>query len=91
MFIFLWKSRLHKGVRALRHKFDPLLSQKLKVAFHLFHPIGLLENDPSVKFWHLFYFFRCYGNKNGRQNRLKIEKLSFWSKFKSFSDPFFKN
>ena len=29
--------------------------------------------------------------KNGRQNRLKIEKLSFWTKFKAFRDRYFKN
>ena len=46
------------------------------------------KTGPSVKFWHLFYFFHCYGNKNGQQNRLKIEKLSFWAKFKAFSDRF---
>ena len=34
---------LCKGGRALRGKFGPLWSQKLKVAFHQFHPIGLLE------------------------------------------------
>ena len=33
----------YKGVRSLRGKFGPLWSQKLKVAFHHFHPIGLLE------------------------------------------------
>ena len=32
-----------KGVRALRGYFGPLQSQKLKVAFHQFHLIGLLE------------------------------------------------
>ena len=34
---------MFKGVRALRGKFGPLWSQNLKVAFHQFHPIGLLE------------------------------------------------
>ena len=66
-----------KGGRALRGKFGTLWSQKLKVAFHQFHPIGLLEEWSKCKFWFLFYFFRCHGNKNGLQNRLKIEKLSF--------------
>ena len=32
-----------KGVRALRGSFGPLKSKKLKVAFHQFHLIGLLE------------------------------------------------
>ena len=30
-------------------------------------------------------------NKNGRQNRLKIEKLPFLDKFKASVDRFFKN
>ena len=34
-----------KGVCALRGKFGPLWSQKLKVAFYHFHPIGLLEGS----------------------------------------------
>ena len=34
---------MHKGVHALRGYFDPLLSQKLKIAFHQFLLIGLLE------------------------------------------------
>ena len=37
-----------KGVCALRGK-GPLWSQKLKVAFHQFHPIGLLEEWPMCK------------------------------------------
>ena len=28
-------------------------------------------------------FYGCYGNKNGRQNMLKIGKLPFWSKFET--------
>ena len=47
------------------------------------------KNNPSVKFWHLYYFYRCYGNKNGQQNMLKIEKMPFQAKFKTFGDPFF--
>ena len=34
---------LGKGVHALRGYFGPLWSQKLKVAFHQFHLVGLLE------------------------------------------------
>ena len=80
-----------KGGRALRGKFGPLWSQKLKIAFHQFHPIGLLEEWPKFKILAFILLFSCYGNKNGRQNRLKIEKLSFWAKFKAFSDWFLKN
>ena len=36
-----------KELRALRGKFGPLWSQKLNVAFHQFHPIGLLEESPK--------------------------------------------
>ena len=68
-----------KGVyiHALRGKFGTLWSQKLKVTFHQFHPIGLLEEWSKCKILAFILFFRCYGNKNSRQNRLKIEKLSF--------------
>ena len=38
-----------KGVHALRGKFGPLWSQKLKVAFQQFHPIGLLEEWSNCK------------------------------------------
>ena len=50
-----------------------------------------LKNNQSVKFWHLFYFYPCCRNKNGRQNRHKIEKWPFWTKFKAFGDRLFKN
>ena len=50
----------------------------------------ILKFVSNVRFLHLFYFYRCYGNKNGRQNRLKIEKLPFWAKFKAFVDQFCK-
>ena len=54
-----------KGVRALRGKFDPLWSKKLKVAFQKFHPIGLLEEWSKCKILAFILLFRCYGNKNG--------------------------
>ena len=38
-----------KGVRALRGYFGPLKSQKLKVAFHQFHLVGLLEEQPKCE------------------------------------------
>ena len=40
---------LVKELCALRGKFSPHWSQKLKVAFHQFHPIGLLEERPKCK------------------------------------------
>ena len=40
---------LKKGVRALRGYFGSLYSQKLKVAFHQYHLIGLLEECPKCK------------------------------------------
>ena len=39
----LVREKSGKGGRALRGYFGPLESQKLKVAFHQFHLIGLLE------------------------------------------------
>ena len=38
-----------KGIRTLRGYLGSLLSQKLKVAFHQFHLIGLLEEKPMCK------------------------------------------
>ena len=38
-----------KGGRAIRGKFGPLWSQKLKVAFFQFHPIGLLVEWSKCK------------------------------------------
>ena len=39
-----------------------------------------------------FTFTSCYGNQNGRQNRLKIEKLPFKANFEAFGDQsLFKN
>ena len=38
-----------KGVHALRGKFGPLWSKKMKNAFHQFHPIGLLEEWSKCK------------------------------------------
>ena len=38
-----------------------------------------------------FTFTGCYGNQNGRLNRLNIEKLPFQAKFEAFGDRFFKN
>ena len=40
-----------------------------------------------------FYFTLTIAmvTKNGGRNRLKIEKLRFWAKFKAFVDHFFKN
>ena len=49
------------------------------------------KNNPSVKVWHLIKFYGRHSNKNGRQDRLKIEKLSFWTKFKALGDRFLKN
>ena len=46
-----------KGGRALRGKLVPLWSQKLKVAFHQFHPIGLLEEWSKCKILAFFFTF----------------------------------
>ena len=41
--------------------------------------IGLLEEKKQVENSGIYLrnFYRCYGSKNGRHNRLKIEKLPF--------------
>ena len=67
--LFFIFEKAAKGVRALRGKFGPLWSQKLKDAFHQFHPIGLLEEWFKCKILALFKLYGCYGNKYGRQNR----------------------
>ena len=59
------------------------VKKKIKVALHKFLLISLLEQ--SVKVWYWFYFYGCYSNKNGRQNRLKIGKWPFWNKFETFN------
>ena len=52
----IWKALILKGVRAFRGKFGPLWSKKLKVAFHQFHPIGLLEEWSKCLILALFFF-----------------------------------
>ena len=42
------------------------------------------NNNQSIKVSNYFDFYRCYGNKNDRQNRLKIGNLPFWSKIERF-------
>ena len=69
----------------------PPLEPKIENCFHKFLLIGLLEEWLKCKISHLFKSYRCFGNKNGRQNRLKIEKLSFLAKFNAFRDRIFKN
>ena len=64
---------------ALRDKFGPLWSQKLKLLFTNFIQLVYKTKSQSVKFCHLFYFTRCFGNKNGQQIKLEIEKLQFWA------------
>ena len=67
------------------------IKRLIKLLFINFILLVYEKNGSSVKSWHLFKFNGCYGNKNGRQNRPKIEKLLFSAKFKAFSDRFFKN
>ena len=42
-------SRDNKELPALRGKFGPVWSEKLKVALHQFHPIGLLKEWSKCK------------------------------------------
>ena len=79
-----------KELRALRGKFGPLWSQKLKFAFHQIIQMLYKKKNLSVKFWHLLYFYRCYGNKNGRQNRLEIEYMQILDQMLVFWRPNFK-
>ena len=53
----------------IKRLFWPPMRSKIKVALPKF-----LLNSQSVELWYLFDFYGCYGNKNGRQNRLKIGK-----------------
>ena len=55
----------------------PPWSQKLKVAFQHFHPIGLLEEWSKCRIQAFVILFRCYGNKNGRQNRNLISMVTW--------------
>ena len=64
-YVCRWRLR-PKGVRALKGYFGPSRAQNWKLLFTNFF---WLDNW-SVKFRHLFKFYRCYGNTNGRQNRL---------------------
>ena len=45
-----------------------------------------MQGLPSILSLFATSFTFTAGNKNGRQNRLKIEKLPFWAKFKAFGD-----
>ena len=67
----------------------PSRAKNWKLIFTNFFLLVYLKNNWSVKFRHLFKIYHCYGNKNGQQNRLKTEKLAFWTKFKAFGDRFF--
>ena len=42
------------------------------------------NNNQSVNVSNKFDFNRCYGNKNGRRNRLKTGNWPFWSRFEMF-------
>ena len=72
--------------------FGPLYYQKLKVAFHPISSYQFVRRIARVKNFGMYFTFTgCYGNQNGQQNRLEIEKLPFKAKFEAFGDRFFKN
>ena len=82
---FTWHLNIYehdKELRALRGKFDPLLSQKLKVGFHHFHPIGLLEEWSKCKVLAFILLLPLLWLLTKIAD--KIEKLPFWAKFKAF-------
>ena len=51
----------------------------------------VLKNNPSVKVWHLFNFYRCHSNKKGHQNRLKKTNCHFGSNFRLWETDILKN
>ena len=59
----------------------PPLEQNTECCFSPISSDWFIIDNPNAKFWHLFHFYRCYGNTNGRQNKLKIEKSPFWTTF----------
>ena len=61
-----------KGVRALRAKFGPLWSQKLKIAFHQFHPIGLLDEWSKCKIL-AFYFNFSFAMVTKMANKIGLK------------------
>ena len=78
------------SLRARRIKgqiWPPSGAKNWKLLFTNFIQLVYLKNSQSVKFWHLFYFYRCYGNKNGWQNRLNIE-ITILGKIKGYGDRF---
>ena len=89
--LYLAGLQVKKGVRALRGYFGPLQEPKLK---NVYSPISFdwfIRRLTEVKFRHLFKFYRCYGNKNGRQKRLKTEKLPFGPNLRLLKTDFLRN
>ena len=60
---------VNKELRALRGFFAPPIRQEKKNCF--FTNLFLLVYNKNVKVSNFLYFYRCFGNKNGHQNRLK--------------------
>ena len=68
----IYAFKFRKEVRALRGLFGRLRSQNLKVASDWFIRRITQVYNSGIN----LNFNGCYGHKNGRQNRLKIEKSS---------------
>ena len=72
LFLFNCYCRWQRGM-CIKGLFKPPLEPKnWKLLFINIFWLVYKKNIWSVKFRHLFKFYHCYGNKNGRQNRLKI-------------------
>ena len=71
----------------------PPLEPKAESCFSPFSPFSsdwFIRKIVQVsKIWHLLNFYCSYGNKNGRQNRLKLEKLPLRTKFNALGDRLF--
>ena len=71
--------------------FWPPLEPKTKKCFSPISFDWFIRRITEAKNFGIYFkFYRCYGNKNARQNRLKTEKMPFRTKFKAFGDQFFK-
>ena len=82
----------YKGGTCIKGLFWPSLEPKTENCFSPISFDWFIRRITEVeKIRHLLKLKHCYGNKNGRQNRLKTEKLPFWTKFKAFADRVFKN
>ena len=78
-----------RGARTLRGYFGQPQEPKYEKWFSPISSDLFIRRITQVKNSGIYLFcYACYGNKNGPQNRLEIEKSPFWTKFKAFGDFF---